>query len=141
MIIIAVWEEQSRSWFSVSLRLERANYAVLYMAFTAPEHRRKGVAKAFLEWGLARADELGLDSWVDASEMGRPQYARAGFVPWHLRTVNIPVPDEYTEEQKKQWQELADVVLPFRVTPMWRPAGGKMEGRVPPWESQAQKLN
>lgn len=115
-----------------------APHAWLYVAFTAPAQRRKGVARAYLEWGVKRCDELGLDCWVDSSPIGQAAYESVGFLPWGVNDVKPVMPEGYSEEEKKVWRQLEESILPFNPTVMWRPAGGKLNGRTKPWEEAKQ---
>lgn len=54
---------------------------------THPDHRGKGAAKLMLDWGLDKADGLGLVTYLDATRMARPIYEKRGFevkreTPW-----------------------------------------------------------
>lgn len=50
--------------------------------YTAPDHRRQGVARRLMEQLIARAQELGVQRLLlNASDMGRPLYASLGFGP------------------------------------------------------------
>ncbi|KAH9890134.1 hypothetical protein F4778DRAFT_752751 [Xylariomycetidae sp. FL2044] len=42
-------------------------------------HRRRGAARMMLQWGLDKADELGLDAFVESTLFGRPAYEDSGF--------------------------------------------------------------
>lgn len=108
---------------------------VLNIAFTVLEHRRKGVANLFLKWGLNRADELDLGTWLDASELGQPVYEKLGFHSHNLNKVSPVIPASYTAEQKAEWEKLEKEILPVCAMMMWRPVGGKfVEGEtVLPW--------
>lgn len=46
---------------------------------THPDHHRRGAGSMLISWGTARADEMGLDAYLEASEMGQPLYERHGF--------------------------------------------------------------
>ncbi|OQR93344.1 hypothetical protein ACHHYP_02631 [Achlya hypogyna] len=50
-------------------------HRILISITIAPAHQRGGVGSALLQWGLA--DQL--PTWVHASEMGHPFFARHGF--------------------------------------------------------------
>ncbi|KAI0849590.1 hypothetical protein F5Y00DRAFT_261375 [Daldinia vernicosa] len=42
-------------------------------------HRKRGAASLMLEWGARKADELGLESFVESTEMARRTYEKQGF--------------------------------------------------------------
>lgn len=52
---------------------------VLKMLATIPECRGRGAASHILEWGFARADELGLPAYLEASDEGALLYGKRGF--------------------------------------------------------------
>ena len=54
---------------------------VLDTLVTHPDHHRKGAGGLLVKWGCDKADELGVEAYVEASPMGQPLYARHGFVP------------------------------------------------------------
>ncbi|PLB48681.1 acyl-CoA N-acyltransferase [Aspergillus steynii IBT 23096] len=47
--------------------------------FTHPDHQRKGIGKALLQTCLREANELGLVTFLEATEDGRPLYEKSGF--------------------------------------------------------------
>ncbi|KAH8891974.1 putative GNAT family acetyltransferase [Thozetella sp. PMI_491] len=44
-----------------------------------PQHRRRGVGKLLLEWGMQKAAAAGKDCFLMSTPAGRPLYAAAGF--------------------------------------------------------------
>ncbi|KAL4739960.1 acyl-CoA N-acyltransferase [Aspergillus similis] len=52
-----------------------------------PDYQRKGIAKRLLAWGIEEAERLGIDTWLEATEQGRPVYEKSGFQP--LREVKV----------------------------------------------------
>lgn len=44
-----------------------------------PSYQRRGLASKLLRWGLARADEEGVEVYLSSSPDGRPLYERNGF--------------------------------------------------------------
>jgi WD repeat-containing protein 48 len=67
-------------------------YFMLNQLATHPDHQGRGAAKLMLDWGLRKADEEGLVTYLDASVTGRVVYEKRGFklvkavewdrVPW-----------------------------------------------------------
>ncbi|KAF4932042.1 hypothetical protein CGCVW01_v000051 [Colletotrichum viniferum] len=53
--------------------------AILNILFTIPEYRRRGAASLVMDWGVERADCMGLDLYIEASEGGKPLYEKCGF--------------------------------------------------------------
>ncbi|KAI1445422.1 acyl-CoA N-acyltransferase [Annulohypoxylon stygium] len=103
----------------------------LFIIFTHPDYRRKGVGQKFMDWGMKKADELGYDFFLDSTPYGRPLYEANGFV-YIEENVNIPK----TDNPDDKWKEVEEKVGPFTFWLMWRPVGGKYEeGKtVKPWE-------
>ncbi|KAI8313804.1 hypothetical protein K4K61_006642 [Colletotrichum sp. SAR11_59] len=52
---------------------------VLNILFTIPEYRRRGAASLVMDWGVGRADCMGLDVYIEASEGGKLLYEKYGF--------------------------------------------------------------
>lgn len=98
----------------------------LFNLVTHPDYRRRGVAQRFLDWGKARADELGLDLFLDATPMGRPRYLANGFVELDENTTDMR--GQRAEGDKDAaWREMERRIPPFTFWLMWRPAGGRYE--------------
>ncbi|RMJ24051.1 hypothetical protein PHISP_05072 [Aspergillus sp. HF37] len=120
-------------------RAERARrpHVFLHIAFVTPEYRRRGVAKTFMEWGVGKADELGVDSWVDSTAMGRGLYAQFGFVYVTEENVVPKEPEGLSDADKVEWEEMRELVLPIHVAILWRPARREyVEGIARLWENQ-----
>ncbi|KAF2710352.1 hypothetical protein K504DRAFT_476343 [Pleomassaria siparia CBS 279.74] len=58
-------------------------FCFLHMLVCDPNHGRRGAGAMLVKWGTSQADVLNLPCFLEASEMGRPLYARLGFVPVH----------------------------------------------------------
>ncbi|KAI0173196.1 acyl-CoA N-acyltransferase [Hypoxylon sp. FL1284] len=116
-------------------RSQRAQrpHLYLFIIFTHPDHRRRGVGQQFMDWGMKKADELGLEFFLDSTPYGRPLYEANGFV-YIEENVNIPM----TDAPDEKWKEVQDKVGPFTFWLMWRPVRGKyVEGKtVKPWEEK-----
>ncbi|KAF2735398.1 acyl-CoA N-acyltransferase [Polyplosphaeria fusca] len=56
-------------------------YFVLDTLVTHPEHHRRGAGGLLIAWGCERADQKGVEAYLEASPMGQPLYARYGFEP------------------------------------------------------------
>ncbi|OCL15212.1 acyl-CoA N-acyltransferase [Glonium stellatum] len=57
----------------------RPYFQVLDLLVTHADHHRRGAGSMLITWGTAQADEMGLDAYLEASEMGKPLYERHGF--------------------------------------------------------------
>ncbi|KAI5307005.1 hypothetical protein KEM56_005678 [Ascosphaera pollenicola] len=101
-------------------------HCYLNVAFTIPEHRRRGVAGKFLEWGLQKADELNLECYLEASTLGAPVYRRYGFLDGPVALAEPKMPEGYTDEQKAEWEQYQKNQLPSASLEMWRPVKGEL---------------
>ncbi|KAE8449770.1 hypothetical protein EG329_007545 [Mollisiaceae sp. DMI_Dod_QoI] len=52
---------------------------LLDACFTDPEYHRRGAGKMLVQWGAAKADELGVRAFVEASPEGKRLYESCGF--------------------------------------------------------------
>ncbi|KAF7560294.1 hypothetical protein G7046_g3843 [Stylonectria norvegica] len=59
--------------------MEGKPYAYLKLLHTDPEHQRRGAGSMLVKWGLAEADRLGIDAFLESSEAGRALYEKLGF--------------------------------------------------------------
>ncbi|KAF9760767.1 hypothetical protein IL306_004136 [Fusarium sp. DS 682] len=102
------------------------------IVFTHPDHRRQGVANVIMNWSKQKADEMGVELWLDATEQGVPVYEKHGFTVVNVNTIQ-PMKENPGEEWNKVKEELG--TMTFRQ--MWRPAGGDyQEGKtVKPWKT------
>ncbi|KAE9364503.1 hypothetical protein N431DRAFT_421531 [Stipitochalara longipes BDJ] len=65
----------------LSYRPTRMNepHILLNFCFTHPKHRRRGVGRLLMEWGIQKADDLGLASYIEATDIGLKLYEAHGF--------------------------------------------------------------
>jgi GNAT superfamily N-acetyltransferase len=67
-------------------------YFMLNMLATHPDHQGRGAGKVLMDWGLKKADDEGLVTYLNATDVGRRMYEKRGFevvktiewdrVPW-----------------------------------------------------------
>lgn len=48
------------------------------MIVTSPEHRRRGAASLLMKWGIDKADEAGVEMYIESSVAGKPLYEKFG---------------------------------------------------------------
>ncbi|KAJ4335005.1 hypothetical protein N0V95_009022 [Ascochyta clinopodiicola] len=65
-----------------------------------PAHQGKGAGRMLVRWGLARADEMGVDAVVEGSDRGRRLYASEGFDGPHYV---VPVPEKFAARRKQTY--------------------------------------
>lgn len=94
-----------------------------------PSYRRRGVGSLIMQWGIDKAEELGLEAYLEASAMGKPLYEKFGFgllFRFAYDTTKSNADDE--------WRRLEHDLTPSPFCSMWRPAGGIWENAKKPWE-------
>jgi len=103
----------------------------LNIIFTHPDYRRQGAGDLILEWGIRKAEEMGVEMWLDATVYGVPLYRKHGFVVVNENNIRPT-----TDNPDQEWEKIAKELLPMTMWQMWRPVGGKYEeGKtVRPWE-------
>jgi hypothetical protein len=70
--------------------------------------------------GILRADDLNLESWMEASTMGKPLYEKFGFHLLFKLDFDIERPDAGDE-----WRKCAHELTPPPIFIMWRPKRGQ----------------
>lgn len=101
------------------------------MCFVDPDHRRRGAGSLLVEWGTNKADEMGVEAFVESTDIGKPLYDRHGFASMNDYTLKPSKPDPGAE-----WTALEKELGPMHGHFMWRPKGGNYEeGKtIVPWE-------
>jgi GNAT superfamily N-acetyltransferase len=95
-----------------------------------PSHRRKGLASYVMQWGVDKADELGMECYLEASAMGQKLYERFAF--GSLMRLSY---DMNRADADDTWRRLEHELTPPPFTIMWRPPMGIWEkGLKMPWD-------
>ena len=89
--------------------------------YTVAEHRRRGANSLMMEWGTRKADELGLETWLEATPLGSMIYAKYGF--GFLHTVEM-YPSSELREDNNEWCHWEEVTKDLRLAVMRRPVNG-----------------
>ena len=128
--------DPSISCFSISTKLHRI--ADLNNVFTHPSHRRRGAAAILVEWGVKKADEMGVEAYCEGGLLGKRVYERFGYV--HVGTVKF---DLEIENPTEKWKEYAQRIEAGAPAIMWRPIGGKYDkGKtVLPWTGKTEDVD
>jgi len=88
-----------------------------------------------MQWGLDKADQLGVDMFIEAVDDGQPLYAKHGCKL--LSTVYLR---SEVQQPSARWKELeAQVQAPLHYHLMWRPARGLKEALVGSGEESGAK--
>lgn len=109
-------------------------FIVLNMCFVHPDHRRRGVGSLLVEWGTKKADEMGVEAFIEATVNAEPLYKRHGFA-----TMNEFKLKPCKSNPGEEWTRLEKEIGPIHGYFMWRPIGGKYEeGKtVIPWQTSS----
>ncbi|KAF2111172.1 acyl-CoA N-acyltransferase [Lophiotrema nucula] len=119
--------------------MTRPHLALSWMA-VHPDHRRRGIGSLLMKAGEVEADALGVESWIEASAMGKPLYEKFGFRPLFRLCYDME-----KEGKSDEWRKLEHEMTPPPFWAMWRPKqgrwqegvgedGGAMRGVKMPWE-------
>ncbi|KAJ5390529.1 GNAT family acetyltransferase [Penicillium cataractarum] len=98
-------------------------YATLGSFFTLPEYRKLGIGHLLMQWGLEKADEKGLDVWIEAAPPAVPFYERHGFIQKEVTHLQPRQPDGLSEKVAAEWDATAKSLLPITAVTMCRLAG------------------
>ncbi|KAL8720359.1 MAG: hypothetical protein Q9181_007923 [Wetmoreana brouardii] len=93
------------------------NAKLIDLCFVHPSHPRRGAGRLLVEWGVKKADEMGLEAFVESTLAGKPLYESCGFLTMNGFELKPSLPEE-TEELEKLQQDLW-----FNGYFMWRPRG------------------
>lgn len=103
-------------------------YPGLNTNYTVAEQRRRGANTLMMDWGTRKADELGLETWLEATPLGSMLYDKHGFGFHH--TVDLYPPAELREDND-EWRYWEEAAKNLRLAVMRRPVNGVWnEGRV-----------
>jgi hypothetical protein len=87
-----------------------------------PDHRRRGVGTLLMAAGLELADKLNVETWMEASSMGRPLYENHGF-----RSLSCIAFDTEKPDASDVWRRCEHEITPQPCFAMWRPRQGLWE--------------
>jgi len=114
-------------------RMRRPHLFVLCL-FADLKYRKQGAATMVVDWGVKKADELGLESFLVAdTEEAIHMYSKAGYLLVDQVVLDMEIPNP-SEEWKACQRKLGK---PAGWYNMWRPVGGiHKEGAKYPWEEE-----
>ncbi|TID27490.1 acyl-CoA N-acyltransferase [Venturia nashicola] len=69
--------------------LGKQRMGFLHVLTTHPDHHRRGAGSLLLKHFLDAVDEEGIEAYLEASEAGKPLYARFGFKPVFEQTFDL----------------------------------------------------
>ncbi|KAJ3579785.1 hypothetical protein NPX13_g777 [Xylaria arbuscula] len=93
----------------------------------------KVLRRSAWDWGMKKADEMGVEMFLDSTPVGKPLYEANGFQVVE-KTVIVP----QTENPDSDWKDAEAKIGHSEWWLMWRPAGGNYEEgvTVKPWEKK-----
>lgn len=80
-------------------------YYALLTCVVLPQHERRGAASMLVRWGCDKADEAGVDAYIEASSMAVKLYERCGFRA--VRSVELET--EKFGAGENQWFTVSDL--------------------------------
>ncbi|KAL6710961.1 hypothetical protein ACN47E_006836 [Coniothyrium glycines] len=95
--------------------MTRPHCALNWMAIH-PNHRLRGLGSLLMKVGIARAVELDLECWMEASAMGKPLYEKFGF-----QSLFKIAFDNEKVGASDEWRKCAHEMTPAPFYAMWRP--------------------
>ena len=110
-------------------RLILTGSAALNWMAVLPGHRRRGVGRMLMKWGVETADKLGIESWMEGSSLGRILYEKCGYRVLFKLTYDVT-----KREMTDRWRKITHELTPPPFHLMWRPANGAWEDARMPWE-------
>lgn len=103
---------------------------VIYVSHTHPDYRRQGAGHMMMEWGIRRADELGLECFVEASPLGYQLYSKYGF---RLERVAELTPRPEADEDSEEWRVCREELGGLNCAVLRRPVRGA-------WPASAENI-
>ena len=91
---------------------------VIYFTFTHPQYRNRGAGHLLMEWGTRKADELGLEIFVEASPLGFQLYSKHGFRA--ERVVEL-TPPRQADEKDEEWAQCRRMTEGLKCAVLRRP--------------------
>ncbi|KAM4058738.1 acetyltransferase (GNAT) domain-containing protein [Hirsutella rhossiliensis] len=104
---------------AVRKKVESRPQVFLTTIFTHPDYRHQGVADLMMNWGIQKADQMGVEMWLNATVYGLPLYKKHGFTVVDEIDAS-PIADNASDE----WRNMARRSEPMNMWQMWRPVGG-----------------
>ena len=89
-----------------------ALHSVLDIIFTDPKHQHRGAGSKLVKWGVDRADEMGVEVFLESTRYARHMYEQHGF----------KLKEQVVWETPEKWSKWPTLVHWF----MWRPAVKKV---------------
>ena len=75
-----------------------------------------------MDWGISKADELGLECFVEASPLGSVLYSKYGFRSYKVAQIK---PNPSLDEDNDEWKSCLELFGPLNCSVMKRPVNGR----------------
>ena len=89
--------------------------------YTVAEHRRRSANTLMIERGTRKADELGLETWLEATPLGSLIYSKHGFGFLYMVELH---PSAELREDNDEWRHWEEATKDLRLAVMRRPVNG-----------------
>ncbi|KAK5631816.1 hypothetical protein RRF57_007530 [Xylaria bambusicola] len=99
-------------------------HVYLFNVFAHPDYRRKGIGQQVMDWGMKKADDLGLELFLDATPLGKPLYKKNGLVCIEENVTGLER-KHAGEGDNDKWNEMVVAIGSFSFCLMTLPIGGK----------------
>jgi GNAT superfamily N-acetyltransferase len=83
-------------------------HAHLHICFVRPDYRRKGVGALMMSWGVAKADEMKVEAFLESTPIGKNLYERFGFVVVATEEAQTAI-----ENASPRWRQLEEMYMPY----------------------------
>jgi predicted N-acetyltransferase YhbS len=92
-----------------------------------PNYRGRGIGRLMMQWGHARIDPLGYESFIEGSPLGRWLYEKCGY----RRVMGLYL-DMAKANASDEWSRLVHECQPPGILLLWRPPRGEWTEKTPP---------
>ncbi|KAI9647890.1 hypothetical protein NHQ30_004278 [Ciborinia camelliae] len=116
--LVAYWHPEGvgRDFASKVLnQIYRSRGEQLDYMFTYTKQRCRGYGSMVMQWGMERAEKMGLEVIVEASAMGYPLYKKFG-----LRAIEKIAVDMRVDNPSNTWRRLESDLGPVLIWWMWK---------------------
>jgi GNAT superfamily N-acetyltransferase len=84
-------------------------HAHLHICFVHPFHRGRGVGALLMSWGVKKADEMRVESFLESTLIGKHLYEKFGFV-----VVTTEEAQTDSKDASEKWRQLEEMYMPYR---------------------------
>ncbi|KAL8708173.1 MAG: hypothetical protein Q9220_006934 [cf. Caloplaca sp. 1 TL-2023] len=96
-------------WYAPREQRMKKPHVLLNICFVHPDFRRRGAASLLMDWGLHKADELGLESFIEAAMPAIPLYLKHEF-----KVMDYSWIDPVVSKPSEEWKRLREKIPPIQ---------------------------